>query len=124
MRILAPSPLATGLAIGLAALSLAACSRSERDQTRNDTVAAANDVSNSAAQLGNDVKESAQVIGNDVKGTVQDTGDKLKSVANDPDVKKAQSEVKSALKDLGVSVKKAANETKDDTHDAAEKAAH
>ena len=41
-------------------------------------------------------------------------GAQAKAVTNDPDVKKAGNEVKAAIKDLGVSVKKAAKESKED----------
>jgi len=109
--------LAYAAALGLA-LSAAACTKADQQKTANDTQAAAADVKDTGEQLGNQLKEGAGAVGNDVKDTVKDAGAQLKAVTHDPDVKKAGAEVKAALKDLGVSVKEAAKESKDGAQQA------
>jgi FlaG/FlaF family flagellin (archaellin) len=106
MRIAATT---AALALGLA---LAACNQADQHKTDADTRAAAQDVKTTTEAAGNDVAADAKKVGTDVKASAEDARADIKKIANDPDVKKAQGELKSALKDLGASVKEAAKKEK------------
>jgi gas vesicle protein len=95
--------LVTAAALGLL-LAVAACNQADQQKTKTDAEAA----QASAQQAGNDIAASAKAVGEDVKTSAKDVSIDVKKVANDPEVKKAQGELKAALKDFGASVKDAA----------------